>query len=116
MIGLLLGQNPNALRNRGAVAGGTMARFSRADEKQADEMGLDFMAQAGYDPHGMLDMFQKLLALDKSNPGAVARFFQDHPGTQDRINDISGRIAKVGRAGGIVDDPEYQVVKRRLGL
>jgi predicted Zn-dependent protease len=115
---ILLGQNPNALAQIAAqvVAGGAMARFSRADEKQADDMGLELMTQAGYDPHGMLDMFQKLLALDRSNPGAVARFFQDHPGTQDRIDDITGRINRMGRTGGIVDDPEYQVVKRRLGL
>jgi len=115
---ILLGQNPNALAQIAAqiLAGGAMARFSRGDEKQADDMGLQFMTQAGYDPHGMLDMFQRLLSLDRSNPGAVARFFQDHPGTQDRIDDISGRISRMGRTSGIVDDPEYQVIKRRLGL
>ena len=115
---ILLGQNPNALAQIAAqvIAGGAMARFSRADEKQADDMGLEFMSQAGYDPHGMLDMFQKLLALDRSNPGAVARFFQDHPGTQDRIDDISGRISRMSRTGGTVDDPEYQAIRRRLGL
>jgi predicted Zn-dependent protease len=79
-------------------------------------MGLEFMTAAGYDPHGMLEMFQKLLSLEKSQPGAVARFFQDHPGSQDRINDISGRIAKMSRTSGIVDDPEYQVIRRRLGF
>ncbi|MDQ6801672.1 MAG: M48 family metallopeptidase [Acidobacteriota bacterium] len=115
---ILLGQNPNALAQIAAqvVAGGAMARFSRADEKQADDMGLDFLVKAGYDAHGMLDMFQKLLALDRSQPGTVARFFQDHPGTQDRIDDITGRISKMGRTTGIIDDPEYQVVRRRLGF
>ena len=78
-------------------------------------MGLDLMARAGYDPHGMLDMFQKLLALDQSGNSSVSRFFADHPGTQDRINDISGRISKMGRTSGIVDDPEYQVARRRVG-
>jgi len=115
---ILLGQNPNALAQIAAqiLAGGAMARFSRADEKQADDMGLDFMAQAGYDPHGMLDMFQKLLSLEQTRPGAVARFFQDHPGTQDRIEDITGRLSRMSRTSGIVDDPEYQVIRRRLGF
>jgi len=115
---ILLGQNPNALEQIVAqiVAGGAMARFSRADEKQADDMGLDFMTKAGYDPHGMLDLFQKLLSLERTQPGSVARFFQDHPGTQDRIDDISGRISRMGRTSGIVDDPEYQVIRRRLGF
>lgn len=89
------------------VAGGAMARFSRADEKQADEMGLDFLTRAGYDPHGMLDMFQKLLALEQGSPGRVAKFFADHPGTQDRINDISARIAQMGNPRGTVDTNAY---------
>ncbi len=114
---ILLGQNPNALAVLVAniAAGGATARFSRADEKQADDMGLDLMNRAGYDPHGMLDMFQKLLALDQGGSGAIGRFFQDHPGTTDRINDISNRIAKMGRTGGIVDDPAYHAAKQRLG-
>lgn len=114
--GILLGQNPNALAQIAAqvLAGGAMARFSRGDEKQADDMGLDFMTRAGYDPHGMLDMFQKLLALERGGSSSVARFFQDHPGTQDRIDDITGRINKMGRTTGIVDDPDYQAIRRRI--
>ena len=107
--GLLLGQNPSALAQIAGqvVAGGAMARFSRADEKQADDMGLQLMASAGYDPRGMLDMFQKLLSLESSHPGAVSRFFSDHPGTQDRINDISNRIGKLGAPSGTVDTQAY---------
>jgi predicted Zn-dependent protease len=114
---ILLGQSPGALEQIAAqvIAGGAMARFSRADEKQADDMGLDLMTRAGYDPHGMLDLFQKLLAMEQGGNTSVSRFFADHPGTQDRINDISGRISKMGRTSGIVDDPEYQVARRRLG-
>ena len=111
---ILLGQNPGALQQIAAqiIAGGVMARFSRADEKQADDTGLQLMTQAGYDPHGMLDMFQRLLALDASRPSAVARFFQDHPGTQDRINDITSRVNKMGNTRGIVDDPGFSSIKR----
>jgi predicted Zn-dependent protease len=107
---ILLGQSPGALEQIAAqvIAGGAMARFSRADEKQADDMGLQFMAAAGYDPHGMLDMFQKLLSLEQGGNSAVSRFFADHPGTTDRIKDITGRIASMGRTTGIVDDPAYQ--------
>ncbi len=106
---ILLGQNPGALQQLLAqiVAGGAMARFSRADEKQADDLGLQYMAAAGYDPHGMLEMFQKLLSLEKGGNSSVTRFFADHPGTQDRINDISNKIAKMGSPTGIVDEPAY---------
>jgi predicted Zn-dependent protease len=106
---ILLGQNPNGLQQLLAqvIAGGAMARFSRADEKEADDLGLQFMTKAGYDPHGMLDMFQKLLSLEKGGNSSVTRFFADHPGTQDRIDDISSRIAKMGNPSGIVDDPAF---------
>jgi len=112
---ILLGQNPGALQTLLAqvLAGGVMARFSRADEKQADELGLKYMTAAGYNPQGMLDMFQKLQSLQKSNPGAVERFFLDHPVTTDRIHDIQNRIgSSAGR--GITDDPEYQAVRQRV--
>jgi predicted Zn-dependent protease len=92
-----------------------MARFSRNDEKEADDVGLEFMRSAGYNPHGMLDMFQKLLSMERSGSGSVARFFRDHPGTEDRIADVSSRIDRMGQIAGIIDDPEYQAIRRRLG-
>jgi predicted Zn-dependent protease len=110
---ILLGQNPGALQTLVAqvLAGGAMARFSRADEKQADDMGLDLMTKAGFDPHGMLDFFQRLLALSNGGNGSVSRFFADHPGTQDRIDDITGRISKITKKTGVVDEPEFQVIR-----
>ena len=113
---ILLGQNPGALQSLVAevVAGGAMARFSRADEKQADDMGLDLMSRAGFDPHGMLDFFQRLLALQQGGNSSVARFFADHPGTQDRIDDINGKIAKMPKTSGIVDEPEFQAIRGRF--
>src|SRR5215210_1305105 len=65
--GILLGQSPGALQEVVAqiVAGGAMARFSRADEKEADELGLRFMTAAGYNPQGMADLFRTLMAQEK---------------------------------------------------
>jgi predicted Zn-dependent protease len=114
---ILLGQDPGALQQIAAqiVAGGAMARFSRADEKEADELGLRFMTAAGYNPQGMVDMFNTLMAQEKSQPGKVARFFMDHPLTQDRINDIQGRIGGMASSSGLItDEPEFHEVKNRL--
>ena len=112
--GILLGQNPSALQSLLAniLAGGAMARFSREDEKQADDLGVGFMSAAGFDPHGMLEMFEKLLSLEKSQPGTVEKFLADHPTTQSRINDIQKRIQ--GLPPGIVDEPEYQAARRAV--
>jgi predicted Zn-dependent protease len=116
---ILLGQNPGSLQSilANVLAGGVMARFSRADEKQADDMGLQFMYDANFSPQGMLDFFQKLLALDSSHPGSVSRFFQDHPGTQDRISDIQGRLAKLPpKPNAITDEAEFHNAKSALGM
>lgn len=103
---ILLGNQGQLAQIAGSiVAGGAMARFSRADEKEADDRGLELMVAAGYNPQGMLDMFQKLLAMDQGPGGRVAQFFANHPGTQDRINDITSRIK--GRNSGTVDTKAY---------
>ena len=115
--GILLGQSPGALQEIVAqiVAGGAMARFSRADEKEADELGLRFMTAAGYNPQGMVDMFHTLQAQEKSQPGKVAQFFMDHPLTQDRINDIQSRVGGMASSSGLItDEPEFHEVKNRL--
>ncbi|HEX3109677.1 MAG TPA: M48 family metallopeptidase [Thermoanaerobaculia bacterium] len=110
---IVLGQNAGALQTlvTQVLAGGAMARFSRADEKEADDMGLDLMTKARFDPHGMLDFFQRLLDLQKGGNSAAARFFADHPGTQDRIDDINGRISKMAKTSGIVDEPDFQAIR-----
>jgi len=60
----------------------------------------------------MLDMFQKLLSLEQSQPNAVEKFLSDHPTTQSRINDIRNRIQ--GMPAGIVDEPAYQEARRAV--
>jgi beta-barrel assembly-enhancing protease len=116
---ILLGQNPGVLQQLVAsvLAGGAMARFSRADEKEADDLGLGYMRAAGYNPQGMVDMFHTLQQADSSNPNAVSRFFQDHPLTQDRINDVQSRIGSMASSSGLItDEPEFHQAKSRLGF
>jgi len=78
--------------------GGTavFAKFSRADEVQADEGGFNNVIRAGISPRGMYTFFQKLLAEEQqSGGGNAAAWFSDHPGTQDRIADIQRMLNQV---------------------
>ena len=43
-------------------------RFSRDDESEADQLGLKYMAQAGYDPTAMLDLMRVLQEASKGGP------------------------------------------------
>lgn len=100
--------------------GGTavFAKFSRADEVQADEGGFANMIRAGIDPRGMLTFFQKLLAEDQSSgSGGASAWFSDHPGTQDRIADIQRLLAATpaSQLSSLRSDtPQFEQMKRRL--
>jgi predicted Zn-dependent protease len=68
------------------------AKFSREDEKEADEEGFKNVVRAGISPKGMVSFFQKLMAMDKGGGSPVDAWFSDHPLTQDRIADIQRLI------------------------
>ena len=117
LAGLVLGQDPGQLAQIAAqiVAGGALARFSREAEAEADELGIQTMYKAGYDPHGMAAMFRVLLAHQQSEPGKVEQFFATHPTTESRIQEADQRAAKMGSTAGLItDEPQFQDVKRRV--
>jgi predicted Zn-dependent protease len=116
LAGLVLGQNPNVLAELAAqiVAGGALARFSRSAEQEADRLGLGFMNNAGYNPRGMVTMFQELLEHQRRQPSAVERFFSTHPLTQDRIRDVENQITKLPQRATSTDDPGFQQLRGRV--
>lgn len=115
IAGVVLGQNPGALSQIAAqvIAGGAVARFSRDAEREADKLGIQFMAAAGFNPNGMVTMFEKLLAQQKSEPSRVEQFFSTHPLTEDRVRDARARADSIGNHG-ITDEPGFQEAKRRV--
>jgi predicted Zn-dependent protease len=92
------------------------AKFSRADEVQADEGGFNNVIAAGINPTGMLTFFQKLLSQEQGGGGAASAWFSDHPGTSDRIADIQRMLNEnAGRLNGLpMDSQGFQSMKARL--
>ncbi len=115
IAGAVLGQNPGQLQQIAAqiVAGGALARYSREAEREADNIGIQAMAAAGYNPNGMASMFEVLLAQRQGQPGRVEQFFSTHPLTEERVRDARSRAAQLGDRG-ITDEPQYQDVRRRV--
>lgn len=72
-----------AVANAGAT--GLFAKFSRADEAEADAEGVRTTIKAGIDPNGIPEMFRILLEERKTNPSAVSTFLASHPVEEDRI-------------------------------
>lgn len=61
-------------------------RYSQGAENEADAMGMQLMAKAGYDPYGAVEALETLQKLGgKSMSGFMNSFLGDHPLTKDRI-------------------------------
>jgi predicted Zn-dependent protease len=72
---------------------------SREQESEADAIGLELMARAGYDPNAAVTVWQKMMA---SNQGGPPEFLSTHPTASSRIQDLQALIPKVAplrRAG-----------------
>jgi predicted Zn-dependent protease len=94
----------------------TFMKFSREFEAQADYLGVEYMYRAGYDPQAFITFFEKIQALEKRKPGAVAKVFADHPQTPDRILHSQEEIARIlpARDEYMVTTSEFDDIKARL--
>ena len=61
-------------------------KFSRKDEAQADQCGLEYMTDAGYDPRAMIDVMKVLQSI--SAGGSTPEFLETHPDPGNRIEAI----------------------------
>jgi len=81
------------------VAGSAIfAKFSRNDETEADEVGVQNVVRAGINPNGIPEMFQILLNERARNPSAVDNWFATHPTEESRITDTQRMIAQINPA------------------
>lgn len=68
-----------------AAEGGIILPFSRRHESEADEIGLLYAAEAGYDPHAAITFWERMEALkEESSPG----FLSTHPSGDTRIRKL----------------------------
>lgn len=68
-------------------------RFSRTDESEADRMGLELMARAGYDPRAGVSLWQKMISANSgSQPPA---FLSSHPTESSRVQAIQSLLPTV---------------------
>jgi predicted Zn-dependent protease len=81
--------------------------FSRDDESEADLVGMELAARAGYDPAAGITLWQKMGAASK---GAPPEFLSTHPKGETRIKDIEANLPKVAPLYARASKPE-----RRFG-
>jgi predicted Zn-dependent protease len=67
---------------------GVMLPHSRKHELEADHLGLVYMARAGYDPHGAVELWQRFAEFNRQQGNAPISFLSTHPVDQKRIEQL----------------------------
>lgn len=113
--GLLLGQDPGLASQIATqiIGGGAIAKFSRDDEREADRLGVRYMARAGYNPEGMATMFETLLSDRQRRPSSVEQFFSTHPLSEERIVNVRREAQKVSTRGLTINDGQFAGIRAR---
>jgi beta-barrel assembly-enhancing protease len=81
------------------VASGLLASHNREEEREADYLGVNTMVKAGYNPQGMVTMFEKLQRMNRTNPDLLGSLFSDHPDVQERIENTRYEINRMRGRG-----------------
>jgi Zn-dependent protease with chaperone function len=89
-LGAYFGIDPRITSTGADIAtAGFGLKFSRDDEREADLVGLDIAARAGFDPRAGVVLWQKMAALNKRTPLAL---LSTHPGGEERISIIQQNL------------------------
>jgi len=91
----------------------------RANEAEADLLGLQYLYKTGYDPLGMVDIFEKILAFDIRKHGKVfANLASTHPESGNRLSNVQKNIEALLKKQPeyILNTSEFDNVKARLAV
>ncbi len=113
VLGAIIGGTAGQIVAQGTQFGlGTaFMRFGRDFERQADLLGAQTMARAGYDPRDMANMFQTIQA--KSGNGGP-EWLSSHPNPSNRFQAINQEAAKLSVSNPVRNTPAFTQVKTRL--
>jgi len=116
---LLGGSNPQAANAAlAATMGGSQQMqldFTRANEKEADRVGMQLLATSDYDPRGMGEFFSRLEEKTRYAGNGAPEFLRTHPVTTNRLAEAENRASlypKHHRDNSI----DYLLIKSRLRL
>jgi predicted Zn-dependent protease len=109
--GLKNGAIEKLMRNSGRA---TLNVFVRNQEYQADSVGIDLLARAGYEPDAMVSLQRSLQYQVKQLPRYVNIIYGNHPLSEDRAVEAEKRISKYyADMDGIVSTPAYNKLAKK---
>ena len=115
ILGAIIGGGLGSVVAQGSQAalGTYFLKFSREYETQADVLGAQIMARAGYDPRDLANMFR---TIEQQSGGGGGGFFSDHPSPANRYQRIMQEAAmlRVNPSAATQDTRQFQEVQARL--
>jgi beta-barrel assembly-enhancing protease len=120
MLGAMIISAANPALGSSLLAG-TMAgaqqmaiNFTRHNEEEADRVGIDMLAKAGFDPNGMSHFFDRMGQANRYNGGeSIPEFLRTHPMSTNRMADAQNR-AQNYPIPAQRDEREYRLIKERV--
>ena len=88
--------------------------YSRDNEFEADRYGILYMKNSGYNPEGMIQVFEKFKKMEGSSMPAVLTLLSSHPAPADRIRKGQTEMSKVGGSGLPYYSDRYKTIKSQL--
>jgi len=116
VVALALGQNAGLLTQLASSIGaqGFLLKHSRDAERESDEVGMRYVVQAGYDPHGYVSFFSKLA--DMQQGGGMPTILQTHPDPEERVENAEELIAEMETVPQFTGRERYQrIIGQELG-
>ncbi len=101
----------------GLSAAGQQAQinYTRANEKEADRIGMTYLSRSGYDPSGMPGFFQKLERKNRYGGKNYPEFLRTHPVTINRIAEAAQRAEQYKKEMVRFNNPiNYNLMKAKL--
>ena len=119
LIGATTGMSSDAVLGTVTAAQGLAAQlqinFTRANETEADRVGIGILAAAGFDPGGMPDFFWTLQQRSGSAGRNIPDLLRTHPVTTERIAETRDRANKLDRPRH-EDSTSYTLIRERLAV
>ncbi len=87
--------------------------YTRTFEREADRIGLQIMERAGFDVRAKPSFFERLQRSSRLYENNAPGYLRTHPLTEERISDISNRVAQM-RYRQVPDSPDFAFVRAKL--
>ncbi len=88
--------------------------YTRTHEYEADRIGIQLLADAGYNPRGMVDFFEVLRRRVALNTSEQLEFLRTHPLTNNRISEAKNNSARLANPVGLQDTADFQLHQMKL--